>query len=50
MTTDFASFGAVGADGNAMALQPDGKIVVAGEVQLVIMPSSSEAGLARYLP
>ena len=50
VTTDFASFGAVGADGNAMALQPDGKIVVAGEVQLVIMPSSSEAGLARYLP
>jgi uncharacterized delta-60 repeat protein len=49
VTTDFASFGAVGAVANDMVLQPDGKILVAGEVQLVIYPSSSEVGLARFL-
>ena len=50
VTTDFSSFGAVGAVGYGLVLQSDGKILVGGEAELTNAPggSTSEVGLARY--
>jgi len=48
VTTDFASFGAVGAVGYGLVLQSDGKILVGGEAELTIFPATYEVGLARY--
>ena len=50
VTTSFSAFGAVGAVGYSMALQPDGKIVLGGVAELknVVGGSTSEVGVARY--